>query len=381
MEYCSQKEGDHSRTEPKEPLKEKFLPVFTAISMGLIFLFMVYITTSTVLYFRVLQAEVVGSQCSYRQQGMAPDSAAVDESTSAQIGVKPESSEQPQLPAVVEVEESNQLAALMDHTAQRRRALKDAVEPGKATVDSAGKTEAGESFGSLRALCKECAPLVHESTLAAVALTESSFNPYAVAIVGGRGFSNLTKAQATKLIGALERTGANYSVGLMQVNKVNFKRFGVSGTDLLDPCLNLKVGAEILSECYERAGRRYDSADPQNQAKRLGDAMSCYYAGNFSTGYKEGYVARISASARKLAAAAEPPRLKVPEVRALAALEEFASQPEIVAQVQGSRSGKSAGPAEGTGRSGALLLDRAHHLGGLLLGGSTGQADSAKPAI
>lgn len=133
-----------------------------------------------------------------------------------------------------------------------------------------------------------CAPAVDLNTMQALIAVESSFNPYAIAIVKDKPLPSQPRdlQAATKIIEELENKGANFSVGLAQINKVNFERFGVTGHDLLDPCVNLQVSEKILSECY-------DSSPNQ----KVGEALSCYYSGNFRYGYvKEGrtaYVERV----------------------------------------------------------------------------------------
>ena len=113
-----------------------------------------------------------------------------------------------------------------------------------------------DDFGEL---AKRCAPEVSEDTLRALVRTESSFNPYAIGIVGGG--SRQPKAFHEALaIGAL------------------------------DACTNLKAASKILSDCYQRAQNRSGS-------NSLHDALSCYYSGNFQTGYRHGYVDKVRANA------------------------------------------------------------------------------------
>lgn len=57
----------------------------------------------------------------------------------------------------------------------------------------------------------------------------------------------------------------------MQITSTNFRHYGVTATDLLDPCTNLSVFERILIDCYRRGGT-------------LKRALSCYYSGNFRTG-------------------------------------------------------------------------------------------------
>lgn len=132
-----------------------------------------------------------------------------------------------------------------------------------------------------------CGPLaVPEDVMAHVVHVESSRNPFAIGVVGGRLLRqprSLDEAVAT--VRMLEERGYNYSVGLAQVNRINFARFGFdtpgAGFDL---CNNLAAGATILSECLQRHDGRW------------GDAFSCYYSGNPRTGYDHGYVQKVFAA-------------------------------------------------------------------------------------
>src|SRR5271156_327816 len=103
-------------------------------------------------------------------------------------------------------------------------------------------------------LAHQCAPAIHENTLAHVVKTESGYNPYAIGIVGAhleRQPRNLAEAVATSAW--LNANGFNFSVGLGQVNKSNFTRYGLTRYTAFDPCRNLQASAAILKECYLRA--------------------------------------------------------------------------------------------------------------------------------
>lgn len=120
-----------------------------------------------------------------------------------------------------------------------------------------------------------CSTMVHTETLDALVKTESHYNPYAIAVVDGKPVKQpKTKAEAEQTIEYLEAKGLNYSVGLGQVNKTNFAKYGVTGKDLLDSCTNIKTSEKILAACY---------AESPN--KSVAEALSCYYAGNFSYGF------------------------------------------------------------------------------------------------
>lgn len=140
-------------------------------------------------------------------------------------------------------------------------------------------------------LAARCAPDIAEDTLRALVRTESSFNPYAIGVVGGRVKQPKAFHEAMATIAQLELSGDDYSVGLAQINKKNFKKYGISASGALDACSNLKVAAKILSSCYRKAQAGSGSTNS------LHDALSCYYSGNFQTGYKHGYVDKVRANA------------------------------------------------------------------------------------
>ena len=122
-----------------------------------------------------------------------------------------------------------------------------------------------------------------------VVRVESSYNPYAIGVVGGRLVrqpKNLPEALAT--VRMLEGRGFNFSIGLAQVNRDNLDKYGLDSYEkAFEPCANLTAGSKILAECYQRAKGDW------------GKSFSCYYSGNFSTGFRQGYVQKIYASVRQ----------------------------------------------------------------------------------
>ena len=148
----------------------------------------------------------------------------------------------------------------------------------------------------LPALVLSCAPLVAHDTAHALIQVESSGNPYAIGVVGGaleRQPTNLAEAVATTA--ALDAAGWNYSVGLGQINKRNFQRFGLTSATAFEPCPNLAAMQGILGECFARASHGREVTDKPKQAA-LRDAFSCYYSGNFVTGHQHGYVGKVLAA-------------------------------------------------------------------------------------
>ncbi len=49
--------------------------------------------------------------------------------------------------------------------------------------------------------------------------------------------------------------GRRYSVGLMQITSTNFKRYGVTATDLSIPA-SIFPSTKIITDCYQRGGTR-----------------------------------------------------------------------------------------------------------------------------
>lgn len=165
-----------------------------------------------------------------------------------------------------------------------------------------------------------------------VVRVESSYNPFAIGVVGGRLARqprNLPEAVATARM--LEDQGYNFSLGLAQVNRYNLGKYGLDSYEkAFDTCPNLMAGSRILAECNRRAGGDW------------GKSFSCYYSGNFVTGYRHGYVQKVYASMGAAAPAIAPAALAInvvgkPSRRTAVATRASApatSQPSAQAMVQ-----------------------------------------------
>jgi type IV secretion system protein VirB1 len=153
------------------------------------------------------------------------------------------------------------------------------------------------------ALTQQCAPVVAPATMAAVVRVESGFNPYAIGVVHGRlqrQPASLDEAVATTRV--LDAAGWNYSVGLAQVNRSNWTRFGLTPETVFDPCRNLAAGAAILQGCFERAKQAQTQANARTHGQvqdALRAGLSCYASGDFSSGFRTGYVQRVIAQAAR----------------------------------------------------------------------------------
>ena len=154
---------------------------------------------------------------------------------------------------------------------------------------------------TLASLLTACAPLVHSGSAHALISVESGFNPHAIGVVGGaleRQPHNAMEAIATA--NTLHREGRNFSVGLAQINVSNLERLGLTIPDALDACRNLGAMQTLLGECFDRAG-----AGTSQRALRR--ALSCYYSGNFATGFRDGYVGRVVRAAQPVSAGVRGP--------------------------------------------------------------------------
>jgi type IV secretion system protein VirB1 len=144
-------------------------------------------------------------------------------------------------------------------------------------------------------LAQQCAPDVAPATMAAVVRAESAFNPYAIGVVHGRLLRQPRRLEeAVASARALDASGWNFSAGLAQINRANWRRFGLSAESVFEPCRNLAVGAMILRECFARA--QHAHADVQDALRA---SLSCYASGDFTSGYRTGYVQRVVAGATK----------------------------------------------------------------------------------
>lgn len=112
---------------------------------------------------------------------------------------------------------------------------------------------------------------------------ESSRNPYAIGVVGGALVRQPTQLEeALSTVRMLEEKGYNFSIGLAQVNRYNLAKYGLDSYEkAFQQCPNLVAGSRILAECYKRSGGDW------------GKSFSCYYSGNFTTGFRHGYVQKV----------------------------------------------------------------------------------------
>ena len=148
------------------------------------------------------------------------------------------------------------------------------------------------SATAILALASQCAPGVAPETVLAIIQTESSGEPFALNVNGGRQPGRQTSA-ADAAATARRYVAAGYSVdlGLGQINSRNMRWLGLTWDNVFDPCTNVAALARVLTTNYNAvsAGR-----DPQT-ALRV--ALSMYNTGSQTRGFRNGYVAKVVGNA------------------------------------------------------------------------------------
>ena len=146
-------------------------------------------------------------------------------------------------------------------------------------------------------------PIVAPETLASVVRTESNFAALSVSTnINGVGTGSPRFSTAAEASAFIDRSlavnpRASLDIGLTQINNRagHMQRRGLPLAAALDGCTAIRVGSEVLRECYRTAPARDEQA-------RLAEAASCYNAGNHTRGLARerggnGYVTRVQASA------------------------------------------------------------------------------------
>ena len=139
------------------------------------------------------------------------------------------------------------------------------------------------------ALAHECAPSVHQQTIAAVVHTESAGNPWAIGVnrANPKHKRPTNKTEAVAEAKRLIEAGYNIDMGLGQINSANLEWLGLTVEQVFDPCTNLQAAAKILTQNYIRAASYGETQD------RLKAALSAYNTGHFERGIKNGYVGEV----------------------------------------------------------------------------------------
>lgn len=154
----------------------------------------------------------------------------------------------------------------------------------------------------LSSLVLQCTPAnVAPQTMSAIMRVESAHHPLAI------GYKIIRRSDRKEFVlNAQPRTieqavgwarwltanGYEFDAGTAQVHSTNFKKYGLTVETVFDPCHNIRAGALILTDCYARSLPKFG-----NEQVALRGALSCYQSGNFSTGFRTGYVQKVVAAA------------------------------------------------------------------------------------
>lgn len=141
---------------------------------------------------------------------------------------------------------------------------------------------------------EQCINQVHPSMIQKIISVESSNNPFAINVNKKAGKIPTykrpqTKHDAIRLANYYIKQGHSVDLGYMQINSLNLKHYGVTVSDMFNPCKNIAVGSTILYEAYQRAIKT--KKHPQ---LALRHALSVYNTGNMNRGFKNGYVQKYT---------------------------------------------------------------------------------------
>jgi type IV secretion system protein VirB1 len=144
---------------------------------------------------------------------------------------------------------------------------------------------------ALAALIAHCAPNVAPATMAAIVTVESGGDSLAIGDnTARRSYYPRDRASAESLARRLLTAGHSIDAGIAQIDSMNFAGFGVSVQSIFDPCINLSIGARILSDDYGFAARRYRDAQAA-----LRHAIGMYNTGRLNAGAR--YIALVLTAA------------------------------------------------------------------------------------
>lgn len=138
-------------------------------------------------------------------------------------------------------------------------------------------------FVNFNQIARQCGKGVDFNVLQGIARVESEFNPFAIGVVNGKVRQPKSLAEAVATAKTLHAQGKNFSMGLMQVNLYNLPAYGLDFESVFNSCKNISAGASILKSCFNRAGGQSNHITWQK-------AFSCYYSGNFRTGFRADFV-------------------------------------------------------------------------------------------
>jgi type IV secretion system protein VirB1 len=155
-------------------------------------------------------------------------------------------------------------------------------------------------------LASACAPEAAPGTLAAVAATESRFDPLAIGDnTTGTSWRPGTRQEAVALARSLIGDGHAVDLGLMQIDASNLAPLHLSLSQSFNPCASLSAGARVLAADYTPAPVAGSPTHQSTQAA-LQTALSRYNTGSPTKGFRNGYVTRVLAAAKRVVPEIDP---------------------------------------------------------------------------
>jgi type IV secretion system protein VirB1 len=155
------------------------------------------------------------------------------------------------------------------------------------------------SLIAVTALAAQCAPSVAPQTLLAVVRVESGFDPLAIGVNGPQRtqLHPATAAEARATAERLISQGLSVDLGLGQINSKNLSALGLSVSGAFDACSNLEASGRVLQAAYAST-----SGGAQGQNLAVLKALSIYNTGRTDRGFRNGYVAKVTAAAASISA-------------------------------------------------------------------------------
>jgi type IV secretion system protein VirB1 len=156
-------------------------------------------------------------------------------------------------------------------------------------------------------LAGSCAPEVAPGTLAAVAATESGFDPLVVYDnTTAQSWRPRSRTEAADLARTLIGAGHAVDLGLMQIDSANLAWLHLAVSQAFDACASLFAGARVLAADYSPTdGDGGRSAHAAQQAA-LRVALSRYNTGSPEAGFRNGYVRRVVDAAAQVVPEIDP---------------------------------------------------------------------------
>ncbi|WP_208435398.1 trwN protein [Bartonella phoceensis] len=94
--------------------------------------------------------------------------------------------------------------------------------------------------------------------------------------------------EAGVIANLFKQSSHNFDVKLRRIGVENMQQFGISFSDMFDPCKSLKMVRTALSRCYEQIASGYDF-----EQAALQNVVDFYNAGNSESGFSAAYMRRV----------------------------------------------------------------------------------------